>query len=164
MTDLPLRQRIAELVASSALADPELLIQVIHQVDLGFQEAARRGDPGETDVAAVKRFVALCTEVTGPLVAAQRPEARVGIEKAATAATAYLAHPDEQTRAAYFAACTAVYPFGPGDGCHSLPELGGHGAPGCGCTTGVGFLAQVAYASSPSEVMALLRRDVLPRW
>ena len=68
-----------------------------------------------------------------------------------------LEHPDEAHWDELFAAATATYPFGPGDGCHAVAALGGHGAPGSGCTSGIGFLDSLAGAA---KVLEALRREL----
>ena len=63
------------------------------------------------------------------------------VERTLSAAAAYLVEPGEQSWSEFVKTSTNSYPFGPGDGCFGIEELG-HGScgPGSGCRSGIGFL------------------------
>ena len=63
------------------------------------------------------------------------------VERTLSAASAYLQEPGEQSWSDFVKTSTSSYPFGPGDGCFGIEELG-HGScgPGSGCRSGIGFL------------------------
>lgn len=61
------------------------------------------------------------------------------------AARAFLVEPTEARYDALTTAATNSYPFGPGDGCFAIRELGRVGCePGSGCRSGAGCLASIA--------------------
>ncbi len=61
------------------------------------------------------------------------------------AAQAFVVEPTEVRYGALTTAATNSYPFGPGDGCFAIRELGHAGCqPGSGCRSGAGCLASIA--------------------
>lgn len=71
--------------------------------------------------------------------------------KTVLAATDYLASPDDTSWTAFFRAATSSYAFGPGDGCHTVLELGAGCGAGSGCRTGIGWIwGLVAVVGAPA--------------
>ena len=74
----------------------------------------------------------------------------------------YALNPTEQNWDLLFHCATMSYPFGPGDGCLSIPELG-NGAtcrPGSGCISGAGTLASLGL--DDAAVFATIAAELLP--
>ncbi len=88
-----------------------------------------------------------------PELALRWPAAR--IENTRQAAAAWLRQPDEERWGQVFSAASASYPFGPGEGCHAVEELGGHGAPGSGCSSGIGWAWSLGNELGAARVRAL---------
>lgn len=85
------------------------------------------------------------------------------VVKTLQAAEAYNLLPTEVTFDRYFYAATNSYPFGTGDGCYVVNELGYAGCElGSGCTSGAGTLDQIAYEVGAEEVMRLIAEAVVP--
>jgi len=68
-------------------------------------------------------------------------EPGAAIEKTVATASHFLREPSPPNWRSFFNASTNSYPFGPGEGCYGVEELG-HGTcgVGSGCRSGVGFL------------------------
>ena len=63
------------------------------------------------------------------------------IERTLSAASQYLKESDQVNWSRFANAATQSYPFGPGDGCLGIEELGHDSCgPGSGCRSGIGFL------------------------
>jgi hypothetical protein len=77
------------------------------------------------------------------------------------AAEEFVRSPDEEKRRRYVERATASYPYGPGDGCLTLPgdECD---SPGSGCRSGAGTLAQVATVLGAEVVADRLGADLIP--
>ncbi|MEE3717350.1 hypothetical protein V2H45_11370 [Tumidithrix elongata RA019] len=85
------------------------------------------------------------------------------VAKTLQAAEAYCLAPTEATSDRYFRAATNSYPFGTGEGCYAVKELGYAGCePGSGCTSGAGTLDQIAYEVGAAEVMRLIAKEIVP--
>jgi hypothetical protein len=134
-------------------AEPKArIVALVYCVDSAFEQAAQSGKNEATEQFVLEfiaqAVVSLATAMpTSP-----------GIEATRDAAATYLHTPTEEHWDALFQAATASYPFGPGEGCLALDELGGHDAPGSGCTSGVGFI----YRIGAETVIQLLKRDMTP--
>ncbi len=78
------------------------------------------------------------------------------------AAENYALHPTEQNWDLLFHCATRSYPFGPGDGCLSIPELenGVTCQPGSGCISGAGSLASLGL--DDAAVFATIAAELLP--
>lgn len=109
----------------------DLLVEVVRTVDLAYR--APRGSQ------AAQRVIAAMVCALGEALADD--DGHGGIAMTTAAARRYLEAPSDDSWGALFEAATMTYPFGPGDGCLALDELGGHGARGAGCASGVGFIA-----------------------
>jgi hypothetical protein len=74
----------------------------------------------------------------------------------------YAEHPTEDAYRAYADAATASYPFGAGEGCHRVPELGAECCPGSGCRSGAGSLHQIALVVGADVVVAAIDAELAP--
>jgi hypothetical protein len=84
---------------------------------------------------------------------------------AATVATAesFVLEPSEERHDHYFAAATDSYPFGSGDGCYALAELGNDGcSPGSGCISGAGSLGCFSEELGDAVVMEVIAGELIP--
>lgn len=88
--------------------------------------------------------------------AREHPAAATRLQATAAAARDHLECPDATTWAALFRAATASYGYGPGDGCHSVAELGQGCGPGTGCRTGIGWLWSLSHTVGASAVRRAL--------
>lgn len=79
------------------------------------------------------------------------------------AAEAYCLAPTEDRFDRYFEAATASYPFGSGEGCYVIDELGYAGCePGSGCVSGAGSLYQVAAELGVEVVRQAIAQELIP--
>jgi hypothetical protein len=79
------------------------------------------------------------------------------------AAEAYILEPTEDHFDSYFAAATDSYPFGSGDGCYAIDELGySRCEPGSGCVSGAGSLASFAAVLGADVVMQVIAKELIP--
>ncbi len=78
------------------------------------------------------------------------------------AAENYALNPTEQNWDLLFHCATRSYPFGPGDGCLSIPELenGVTCRPGSGCISGAGSLASLGL--DDAGAFATIAAELLP--
>lgn len=105
-------------------------------------------DVGAAHVTFVRALVA------GGALLASMPT----IERTMRAARAFLERPCDETYGALQIAATDSYPYGPGDGCLSVPETGVEGcARGSGCTSGSGTLVEIAHAAGWDATAAAIR-------
>jgi hypothetical protein len=153
---------VAELRAELArrLGDPDpdpdrWLLGLIQWIDTAF--VARVGSRDEEGERWLRAVLACGCVATGPLVAED-----LAIQATVEAARRYALAPDHAREVDFMEAATSSYPFGPGDGCLGVDELGGHGAPGGGCTSGAGFLWEVASwaPTTPAAVRDALVREL----
>ena len=74
----------------------------------------------------------------------------------------YAMNPTEQQWDQFFDCATMSFPFGPGEGCYSIPELknGPSCNPGSGCISGAGSLACLGL--NEVEVMTTLAEELIP--
>ena len=85
------------------------------------------------------------------------------VVKTLQAAEAYSLLPTKVAFDRYFYAATNSYPFGTGEGCYAVKELGYAGCElGSGCKSGAGTLDQIAYEVGAEEVMQLIAEEVVP--
>lgn len=80
------------------------------------------------------------------------------VDQTLEAARVFLADPTDARYAALQLAATSSYPFGPGDGCFSIDELGYTGCePGSGCRSGAGGLVSIAETVGYDRVADTIR-------
>lgn len=80
------------------------------------------------------------------------------------AAKNYIQDPNDATHLTYFEAATASYPFGPGEGCYQVEELGYSNCEwGSGCPSGAGTLYQISLQLG-EEMTVKLIKDSLSQW
>jgi hypothetical protein len=72
----------------------------------------------------------------------------------------YALNPSEQNWDMFCEWATMSYPFGPGDGCFCIKELGDSCKPGSGCISGSGSLA--SQELDDAEVMASIAQELIP--
>jgi hypothetical protein len=97
------------------------------------------------------------------LVKKQNFPATHPVVKTIKAAEAYLLEPSEALFDHYFMAATASYPFGSGEGCYAVGELGYPGCePGSGCISGAGSLYSMAAELGAIVVMQSIARELIP--
>jgi hypothetical protein len=85
------------------------------------------------------------------------------VAKTIQAAEAYSLTPTEAAFELYFHSATNSYPFGTGEGCYAVKELGYAGCePGSGCKSGSGTLDQIASEVGAEEVMRLIAKEIVP--
>lgn len=158
-----LRRRVLEGLESEG-SPRERLIGLVHLLDGVVEAHLRRGAYDDPVVHSVQGILAHAVVATGDaLLAAIAPEARANVTATIEAARAFTEAPSESAWDVLFDAATHSYPFGPGEGCHALRELGGHGAFGAGCVSGAGFLDAVASVLGDAAVMTTLREHLAPR-
>jgi hypothetical protein len=133
----------AELLAilESSLAPRALLLALVRLIDLAV--VAAQGERSFADIALARAVSA----------AGRASQTAAPIDGVLEAAEAFALDPTEATHTAYQAAATSAYPFGPGDGCLAVPELGEEGCgPGSGCVSGAGTLIQIAEVDGDERV------------
>ncbi|NBD36857.1 MAG: hypothetical protein GVY30_12785 [Chloroflexi bacterium] len=87
------------------------------------------------------------------------PTVQVTIE----AAEAYVLAPTDEHFERYVIAATNSYPFGSGEGCYAIAELGYEGcALGSGCGSGAGSLGSFAAELGDAVVMELIAAELIP--
>jgi hypothetical protein len=75
----------------------------------------------------------------------------------------YILEPTEEQYDRYFTAATNSYPYGSGDGCYAIEELGYEGCePGSGCASGAGSLASMAIEIGEEDTLEIIARELLP--
>jgi hypothetical protein len=97
------------------------------------------------------------------VIAAGRPLAakHATVARTLEAARAYVGDPTDDRYEAFQIAATASYPYGPGDGCFAIAELGYAGCDvGSGCRSGAGSLVCVAEEIGYECVAEAVRREV----
>lgn len=140
--------------------DRDTLLELVRLLDLALREATAKRD--DATLAFIDEAVARMVVAGAPFYLDAYPRARTRATATLQAAERFVAAPSESTRAAYTRAATSSYPFGPGDGCFAVPELGDHGTPGAGCAGGVGCVAYLAPATAATQLVLALRRALGP--
>ena len=155
------RTRAAVMAALKAAEGPESwTLGLVRSIDLAYREQSAAGR--YQCVSLLELVLAKATAAVAPLLAEQASGAqRERILATGDAAAAFVGTPCEQSEEAFQDAAAASYPFGPGDGCLAVAQLGGHGTPGAGCASGAGFLWDVGHRIGFPRLQALLRREVL---
>ncbi len=138
-----------------------IILALVQALDLHMR-AACESSKDEPAADFIQQLLARAALATAALVAQATPKAAERILVTRDAAEAYARDSSEQHWAAFFRAATASYPFGPGDGCMAVDELGEHSDPGAGCMSGSGFIAHVGSWAGDAAVLEVLRRDLLP--
>lgn len=109
------------------------LLPFIEWLDLTYVENY------STSSQVLREFMARLTLALGR---ASEVEEGSRMECTLSAASAYLLEPSESAWSEFFRACSGSYPFGPGEGCYGIEELGhGRCGLGSGCRSGAGFLS-----------------------
>lgn len=146
------------------LGDPapsrDTLLELVRLLDLARRQAL--GERDDATLAFVDEAVARMVMVGAPFYLEAYPRAQARATATLRAAERFVAAPSESTRAAYLRAATSSYPFGPGDGCFAVPELGDHGTPGAGCAGGVGCIAYLAPPAAATQLVLAMRRELGP--
>ncbi|MEZ4383612.1 MAG: hypothetical protein R3A79_19935 [Nannocystaceae bacterium] len=140
--------------------DRRALLELVRLLDLALREAL--GERDEATLAFIDEAVARMVIAGAPFYLDAYPRAQARAAATLAAAERFVAAPSESTRAAYTRAATSSYPFGPGDGCFAVPELGDHGTPGAGCAGGVGCVAYLAPEDAATRLVLALRRELGP--
>ncbi len=83
-----------------------------------------------------------------------------GIGDTMAKARAYAAEPTETRYGDLLGAATMSYPFGPGDGCLAVQELGSCRDLGSGCRSGSGTLVSMVYPFGYEACARLVREDL----
>lgn len=79
------------------------------------------------------------------------------------AAERYCLEPTEERFDSYFKAATASYPFGAGEGCYAVSELGYAGCEaGSGCISGAGSLYQIAAFVGVEVAVQQIAQELIP--
>jgi hypothetical protein len=121
---------------------------------LGFIRAAEaRYEQRTSAEKLMQELLARAASALGPLLTTW-PRENIAVTEAA--ARRYLEAPTAAAFDAFCDAATASYPFGPGDGCFAIDELGGHGAPASG-DAGFGFIWTVAAECGADVAMRALQ-------
>ncbi|MEJ7599915.1 MAG: hypothetical protein WKG01_18560 [Kofleriaceae bacterium] len=142
------------------LADPvparQRLLALIRAVDLAHDSLRT----GNADIEPlVQQVLARAAVTIAPLFTTASEPMDVGIAATAVAARAYLASPSEDRWSTFEQAATDSYPFGPGDGCLAIDELGGCGQPGAG-DHGAGFIWEAAIVIGMERVCDALHSEI----
>jgi hypothetical protein len=108
------------------------------------------------------------TFVWALVAAGQLLPAMATVARTLERARAFVAEPTEARYDALISAATNSYPFGPGEGCFAIKELGYVGCePGSGCLSGSGSLANVAgaigYERTAEAIRSALRARLTAR-
>jgi hypothetical protein len=131
----------------------ESLLTCINWLDLACAEAPPESLPPQ--------FLARAIIAAGGALLEHRsyPTVAVTIETA----KAYVLEPTEEHYARYFMAATNSYPFGSGDGCYAVVELGyGKCDAGSGCVSGAGSLWSFASELGAAVVMERVAQELIP--
>ena len=149
-----LKQIALEKLAAPASKDA--LLDLIRWLDLECAGAAPESLPQQILTRAiVAAGFALAEKKNFPATAP--------VMRTINAAEQYCLEPTEPTFDCYFEAATASYPFGAGDGCYAIDELGYASCePGSGCTSGAGSLYQMALDLSVDAVWQALTLELVP--
>lgn len=135
---------------SRTLPARELVLELVRWIDLRMAAAPE----GAERELLVRALVA-----AGPLLP-QMPTLGRTLE----AAQAFVVDPTDDRYEALQEASTSSYPFGPGDGCFAVAELGYAGCePGSGCRSGAGCLASIAETVGYERTADAVRR-ALREW
>ncbi len=163
----PLRDDIVRRLEENQPADGTL-VELVRVLDerwgaAVFSDAVFSDAENPPDLQLVRGLLARSVQSLGPSLMAHLPGgAHANIQSTVSAATAYIQTPSDETWDAFIQASTNSYPFGPGDGCHTVQQLADHCRPGSGCASGAGFLVSVTYSLGDEAVLATLREALLP--
>ena len=84
------------------------------------------------------------------------------VRKTLEAAELYCLEPTEEHFDRYFEAASASYPFGSGEGCYAIADLGYSGCePGSGCMSGAGSLYSLATELGAEVVGQLIAQELI---
>jgi hypothetical protein len=132
-----LRQQLRRCLADETVSVQQRLLALIRTVDLAYGRLIYQPDADQE--ALLGAVLAHATVAIAPLLTTAGYAWDGLVEATARAAGAYIKSPTEVHWTAFMEASTNSYPFGPGDGCLAVDELGGHGTPGAG-DHGAGFI------------------------
>lgn len=150
-----LRDTLIELLEAPE-PDRKTVLAMVRALDLAW----RADRPGVRDF--IEQAVCRMVIAGAPLYFEAWPRARPAAEETLRAARAFVATPGEDEQDALFRAATNSFPFGPGDGCFAVSDLGTHGTPGAGCVGGVGCIDCLAPAREAPRLVAAWQAAVLP--
>lgn len=148
----PSDHEAAELLAilESPIAPRALLLALVRYIDLAVIAAQR--ELSLADIALARALSA----------AGRASKIATDIEPVILAAEAFAIDPTHATQTAFQVAATESYPFGPGDGCLSVPELGQAGcAPGSGCVSGAGTLMEFTAIDGDERVARVVVSELV---
>jgi hypothetical protein len=137
-------ETLAELRARLSRTDARTtVLELVRWLDLRYA----------ADREAAQALYAPLLVAVGPLLP-DKPH----IARTIAAARQYVGAPSEEHWAELFRAATSSYPFGPGEGCFCIDELGAEGCgPGSGCRSGAGSFASIAESYGYDAVATALR-------
>jgi hypothetical protein len=149
---------LKQIALEKLLSPPceESLLNWINWLDLESAMAS----PESVQVQILTRSVV----ATGyELVKKQNFPATHPVVKTIKAAEVYILEPSQDLFDNYFMAASDSYPFGSGEGCYAVDELGYPGCePGSGCMSGAGSLYNMAGVLGPAIVMQSIARELIP--
>jgi len=154
-----LRLALTRCLGDEAGSAQQSVLDFVRTVDLAYDQVGG-DDPQERQWEAFLRSIlARATVATGAMLGADRRAAT--IDRTVTAAEEYLRSETDERWDEVLQAATDSFPFGPGDGCLAVPELGGHGARGSG-DHGSGFIWFVAEMVGPERIRDALATALIP--
>ena len=128
---------------------------LVEALDLGIVAGPRHGVAQQALARAVAAIGRPLLAHHGPGLVASR------VRPTLAAAEAYARDPSEETDLALAVCATASFPYGPGDGCLAIADLG-HCDPGSGCFSGAGTLYCEAWHLGFDGVMQALAAELAP--
>ncbi len=152
-----LASRLIGHLHSHAADDRQWLLDLVQQIDLAFL-----ADESDQLDAFFDMLLAKATVALGMLIQEVDPEATSTIAATTSAARHYVSDPTEENDLQFWDAATNSFPFGPGDGCYGISELGGHCEAGGGCHSCAGFLWEVGRQRGWKPVRARLIAELEP--
>ena len=147
---MPSRFALSFLEHVDQLPAKDAVLAMVRQLDEWHSE----------DRLAARAVYAQILVVLGPKYLAAQSGERPDLQQTLEAGRVYLAEPSEAAWGDFYRAATTSYPFGPGEGCFSVPALGTGCGPGAGCRSGAGGFVDMAYGLGYPAVRDALRREL----